>query len=207
MNAVGNQQGEDSEQGVSDVERQADVHDRHTAFDGVIWSVQRETFALGEEQLTREFVEHPGAVAVVALDEQDRVCLIRQYRHPVRAELWEIPAGLLDVPGESLEEAARRELAEEADLRADHWSVLIDHYPTPGSSSESIRIFLARGLHEVPVEERHEREAEEAQMIQRWVPLDEVVSTALGGGLRNANTLIGVMAARLRSEDTDPTRP
>lgn len=195
---------DDGRPGVSDRAREVDVHDRHTAFDGAIWSVQRETFELGEDRLTREFVDHPGAVAVVALDEENRVCLIRQYRHPVRAELWEIPAGLLDVAGESLEDAARRELAEEADLRAEDWSVLIDHYPTPGSSSESIRIFLARGLHEVPEEERHQREAEEAHMVRRWVDLDELVRAALNGGLRNANTLIGVMAARLRSGQSLP---
>lgn len=187
---------------VRDTEREVPVHDRHTVFDGAIWSVQRETFTLEDEQLTREFVEHPGAVAVVALDEKDRVCLIRQYRHPVRSELWEIPAGLLDVPGESLADAARRELAEEADLFAAEWSVLMDHYPTPGSSSESIRIFLARGLQEIPAEQRHAREAEEAHMIRRWVPLDEAVATALNGGLHNANTLIGVMAAQLRSGKT-----
>lgn len=198
---------ENSDLQVCDVERQVQVHDRHTAFDGAIWSVQRETFTLEDGQLTREFVDHPGAVAVVAIDDEERVCLIRQYRHPVRSELWEIPAGLLDVPGESLVDAARRELAEEADLRAEDWSVLIDQYPTPGSSSESIRIFLARGLQEIPAEQRHEREAEEAHMIRRWVPLDDAVTAALNGGLHNANTLIGVMAARLRTGNTDPDRP
>ncbi|WFP15586.1 NUDIX domain-containing protein [Citricoccus muralis] len=192
---------------VRDVARSVPVQDRHTAFGGAIWSVQRETFTLEDEQLTREFVEHPGAVAVVALDDKDQVCLVRQYRHPVRSELWEIPAGLLDVPGESLVDAARRELAEEADLSANDWSVLMDHYPTPGSSSEAIRIFLARGLQEIPAEQRHAREAEEAHMIRRWVPLDEAVTAALNGCLHNANTLIGVMAARLRTRNPDPDQP
>ncbi|MGM7667581.1 NUDIX domain-containing protein [Microbacterium sp. A93] len=148
----------------------------------------------GADLLVREFIRHPGAVAVVALDGQDRVRMIRQYRHPVGEELWEIPAGLLDVPGEAWVDAARRELAEETDLRAERWEVLTDFYTTPGSSSEGIRVFLARGLSEVPADERHERTGEEAGMPLAWVPVEEAVQAVLDGRLHNPSLVVGLLA-------------
>jgi 8-oxo-dGDP phosphatase len=102
----------------------------------------------------REVIEHPGAVAVVALDEAGRVLLIRQYRHPVAGQLWEIPAGLRDVAGEHPLATAQRELLEEVGYRAADWQVLADFYSTPGISSEKLRIFLARDLTRVPDAER-----------------------------------------------------
>lgn len=182
-----------------------------TAFSGAVWDVTRESFRMAPddpEVLVRELIRHPGAVAVVALDGQDRVRLIRQYRHPVGEELWEIPAGLLDVPGESLVDAARRELAEEADLRAERWEVLADFYTTPGSSSEGIRVFLARGLSEVPAAERHERTGEEAGMPLAWVPLEEAVQAVLAGRLRNPSLVVGLLALTAhRGRDDAALRP
>ena len=121
--------------------------------------------------LVRDFIDHPGAVAVLVLNEANEVLMINQYRHPVRMKLWEIPAGLMDIEGEAPHLAAARELAEEADLVATDWSVLVDLFLSPGSSSEAIRIFLARNPVPVPEDERHERTDEESDMEIRWVPL------------------------------------
>lgn len=164
---------------------------------GMIWDVVAETVDLGAGgTVRREYIDHPGAVAVVALDELGRVLLLRQYRHPAGRELWEPPAGLLDVAGEDAQVAAARELAEEADLVADRWDVLVDFYTSPGGSNEAIRIFLARGLSEVPLEERFSREAEELEMEPRWVPLEEAVLAVLDGALHNPAAVVGVLAAR-----------
>ena len=148
------------------------------------------------EVVGRELVEHPGAVAVVALDELDRVLLIRQYRHPVAATLWEIPAGLRDVHGEALVETARRELAEETGYRAADWRVLADFLSSPGISTERLRVFLARDLTVVPAEEReYVRQHEEAYLKVAWVPLDEVVRGILSGDLHNGVAMVGVLSA------------
>ncbi len=146
-----------------------------------IFDVVEETFPFGErgQTLRRSFVKHLSAVAVLAVDQQDRVLLINQYRHPVRMKLWEIPAGLLDVAGEPMLEAAQRELAEEADLQAQTWHVLSDFYATPGAHDEAIRIYLAEGLSEVPEAQRHTREAEEARSPRpgfRWPRLSRLCS-------------------------------
>lgn len=165
-------------------------------FDGAIWDVRRDAVDLGAAGVVhREYVDHPGAVAVICLDEDDRVLLLRQYRHPVGHELWEPPAGLLDVAGEDPLEAARRELAEEADLRAERWDVLVDYFSSPGGSSEALRVYLARSLTPVPEPDRHVRDAEESEIVLRWVPLDEAVAGVLRGDLRNPSTAVGVLAA------------
>ena len=167
-----------------------------TLHEGMIWDVVADEVDLGEAgTVRREYVRHPGAVSVVALDEDDRVLLLQQYRHPVRSELWEPPAGLLDVEGEPPHLAAARELAEEADLVAADWRLLAEYLSSPGGSDESLRVYLARGLGEVPEAERHTREAEEHGMVARWVPLDDAVADVLAGRLRNPSTVIGVLAA------------
>lgn len=155
---------------------------------------ERFTFGASDQELKRVFVTHPGAVAVVAVDADDRVLLINQYRHPVRMDLWEIPAGLLDVEGEPMLAAAQRELAEEADLRAANWHTLVDFYTTPGAQDEAIRIYLAEGLSEVPEAEQHTREAEEADMEFAWVELSEAVDAVLSGQLHNPSAIIGILA-------------
>jgi ADP-ribose pyrophosphatase len=144
----------------------------------------------------RELTEHPGAVAILALDEADRVLLIRQYRHPAGALLWEIPAGLRDVTGEPLLAAAQRELLEETGYRAADWRVLTDFLTSPGSSTERVRVFLARGLTEVPSAERdYVSEYEEASLQVAWVPLEEAVRGFLAGDLHNGVAAVGILSA------------
>ncbi|MCB7138155.1 NUDIX domain-containing protein [Cellulosimicrobium marinum] len=172
------------------------VLESHVVHAGRVFDLRSDVVDLGDGgRVTREYLDHPGAVAVVALDEQERVLLLRQYRHPVRRELWEPPAGLLDVVGEDARAAAARELAEEADLRADRWDVLVDYCTTPGGSNEALRVFLARGLSPVPEEERHTREAEELEIEPRWVPLDEAVAAVLRGDVHNPSAVVGLLAA------------
>jgi len=169
---------------------------RETLHHGVIWDVVSERFTLPGQDGTvvREFIEHPGAVGIVAVDSQGRVLLQRQRRQPVHAALWEIPAGLLDVAGEPALDTAARELYEEADLTAARWDVLVDQYNSPGSSSEAIRVYLARELSEVPEQERYERSDEELDMPSVWLPLDEAVDAVLSGRVGNPTTVAGVLA-------------
>lgn len=162
----------------------------------------------GDAVVTREFVKHPGAVAIVALDAEENVVLIRQYRHPVRSRLWEVPAGLLDIPGEPLVDAARRELAEEVDLIADSWHTLVDFYTSPGASDEALRIFLARDLQPVPEGERHQRQEEERDMEIARIPLAEAAAAVLAGAIHNPSAVAGVLAAHAaRDADWTPLRP
>jgi 8-oxo-dGDP phosphatase len=159
----------------------------------------------------REVVLHPGAVAVLALDEQDRILLIRQYRHPVGRLLWEIPAGLRDVAGEDPWATAQRELLEEAGYLARDWRVLADYFSSPGYSTERIRIYLARDLELVPKAERDfVPQDEEAFLLTSWLPLDEGVAKVFAGELHNGVAALGILAgyaarsggfARLRRAD------
>jgi 8-oxo-dGDP phosphatase len=150
----------------------------------------------------REVVEHPGAVGVVALDDEGRVLMIRQYRHPVGRMLWELPAGLRDVAGEPLLQAARRELLEETGYRARDWHVLADYFSSPGISTERLRVFLARRLDEVPVADRDfVPENEEAHLTLDWIPLDHAVSRVLAGDLHNGLAVVGLLAAQAASRN------
>jgi len=175
------------------------VADTAVVFAGMVWDVRRDTVDLGVAgEVRREYVDHPGAVAVVALREvegTDQVLLISQYRHPVGAFEWELPAGLLDVAGEPPWVGAARELAEEADLVAGRWDVLVDYYGSPGGNSEALRVFLARDLRDVPSDDRFTREGEERGMPVGWVDLDEAHEAVLAGALHNPSALIGILAA------------
>lgn len=170
------------------------------ALRGRIWDVRRDTVDLGEAgQVVREYVDHPGAVVVLPLRQDrgsDEVLLIQQYRHPVGAYEWELPAGLLDVAGEAPWEAAARELGEEADLVAGRWDLLAEYLASPGGMSEALRIYLARDLTEVPESERHQRTDEEAGMPVRWVDLDVAVEAVLGGRIRNVAAIVGLLSLR-----------
>lgn len=168
-----------------------------SVYSGRIWDVVQDTFELtaGDEPLVRDYIDHPGAVAILVLDADDRVLLVRQYRHPVGMQLWEIPAGLLDVEGEDPLAAAARELSEEADLTAARWDVLVEMFNSPGSSSEALRIYLAREPDSVPGHLRFERTEEEAEMQWEWVPLDEAVRAVLEGRIHNVSAVAGVLAA------------
>jgi 8-oxo-dGDP phosphatase len=145
----------------------------------------------------RTVVTHIGAVAVLALDEQDRVLMIRQYRHPVARQLWEIPAGLRDVTGEALVDTARRELLEETGHVAREWHALVDSYSSPGIIGERMRIFLARGLE--TADSAYQREGEEKFLRTAWVPLAEAVAAALAGKLHNGAAIQGLLAAHIAS--------
>lgn len=143
----------------------------------------------------REYVQHPGAGAVIALDDAERVALVRQYRHPVRHRLVEPPAGLLDVAGESYLAGIQRELAEEVDLAAARWHVLVDLFSSPGILGESIRIYLARGLSAAAAPDGFVKEGEEADMDVVWASLTDLVEAALAGRLHSPSLVCGVLAA------------
>ncbi|MEW1823615.1 NUDIX hydrolase [Arthrobacter sp. NPDC080031] len=172
-------------------------------YEGRIWDVVSDAFELGKDTgtLVRDYIDHPGAVAVLPMNVDGEILLLKQYRHPVGMDLWEIPAGLLDVAGEDFVAGAARELAEEADLTAATWNVLADFFNSPGSSSEAIRIYLARGLAEVPEGERHVRTDEEAEIELVWVTLDEAVSAVLEGRLHNPSAVVGILAAAAARAD------
>lgn len=176
------------------------------AFSGRVISIRSDEVAMpGGGRSTRDVVVHPGAVAVVALDEADRLVLVRQYRHPVGERLWELPAGLLDVAGEAAPAAAARELQEEAGLAAGSWSVLVDLLTSPGMTDEAIRIFLARDLRPV---ERPAGIDEEAEMTLERVGLDEAVARVLAGDLRNGPACAGILAAAVaRAQGFSRLRP
>lgn len=142
----------------------------------------------------RDVVVHPGAVGIVALDADERVLLVQQYRHPARHRLWEPPAGLLDIEGEDPLAAARRELFEEAHLVAARWDVLLDAFTTPGMTDEAVRVFLARDVSAAPGA-KYAGQHEEADMPVRWVPLDEAVAGIFAGRLHNPMAVMGVLAA------------
>jgi 8-oxo-dGDP phosphatase len=148
-------------------------------------------------QAERTVITHIGAVGILALDERDRVLMIRQYRHPVARPLWEIPAGLRDVTGEALADTARRELLEETGHVAREWHVLLDSYSSPGIITERMRIFLARGLE--AADSGYQRQGEEKFLQTAWVPLAEAVAAALAGKLHNGATLQGVLAGYIAS--------
>lgn len=165
-------------------------------FKGKIWDIARETFHYNGQPLVREFVKHPGAVAVLALDDQQRILLIRQYRHPVRSYLWEIPAGLLDIAGEERLEAAKRELMEETGYTAETWSKLTDFMTTPGGNDEVITIFLAQDLKHVG--HNLELEGEEVDMLKEWFPLSEALASVLASDIQSPSAIVAIMAAAHR---------
>jgi ADP-ribose pyrophosphatase len=169
------------------------------AFTGRIIAVRKDEVAMpGGTTSQRDVVVHPGAVAVVALDDQRRVLLVRQYRHPVARRVDELPAGLLDHDGESALAAARRELAEEAGLAASSWHVLADILSSVGMTDEAVRIYLARGL---SVVDRDVQEHEEQEMTTSWLPLDTAARHVLSGELENAIACVGVLAADRAARD------
>lgn len=164
-------------------------------FHGGVWDVRSDEIEFAGQEVVRDVMVHPGAVGVLALDDDDRVLLIRQYRHPVGWYLFEPPAGLLDKPGEDPLLAAQRELAEEAGYQADEWFVLVDFLNSPGGSSETFRCYLARGLSPIDGGRLFTGEAEETDLPRAWVPLDAARDAVLAGQLQNPTTVAGVLAA------------
>lgn len=163
-------------------------------FDGHVVRLRVDTVSMpGGGTADREICSHDDAVAVVALDERDRVALVRQYRHPVGERLWELPAGLCDVPGEDPVDTGRRELVEESGLEADQWRPVIEIVPSPGFSTERVHVFLATGLRRVT---RPPAADEEADMELAWVPFEETVEMILDGRMVNGIAVAGILAAR-----------
>ncbi|MCZ0989944.1 NUDIX domain-containing protein [Streptomyces diastatochromogenes] len=194
---------------IKDTPEEWEIRATETPFRGNKTSVRTDDVVMPDGSVVRrDYQVHPGSVAVLALDEEDRVLLIRQYRHPVRQKLWEIPAGLLDVPGENPLHAAQRELYEEAHVKAENWRVLTDVYTTPGGCDEAVRIFLARDLSEAEGE-RFETEHEETDMEYARVPVDELVRLVLAGDVHNNCLVVGVLSlVAARSEGgLDALRP
>ena len=175
---------------------ESEVNNRQIAFHGKIWDVVSKTFAFQGEELTREYIEHPGAVAVLAINEQDEILLIKQYRAPVNQYLYEIPAGLRDAEDEDDIEAAKRELAEEADYQAQTWTHLHSFYTTPGSSSEVIEIFLAQDLS--PTGYSFERTSEEKGMVPIWIPFAEVLESVMHSKTKSPTLVVAVLSLAAR---------
>ena len=175
---------------------------------GNVIDVRTDTVRMPSGDTTdRDVVVHPGAVGVIALDDQERVLFVQQYRHSVGHLCWEPPAGLLDEVGEDPLEAARRELFEEAHVRAERWDVLVDAFTSPGMTDEAVRIYLARDVR--PAEgARHQGEHEEHDMPTRWVPLDDAVGSVLAGDVHNPMAAMGVLATVVaRRDDYATLRP
>ena len=181
------------------------VTDSEVVLDAPIIAVRRDQVVMpGGATAAREIVEHFGAVAVVALDEQGRVAMVEQYRHSVGERLLELPAGLLDMHAEDELECAKRELQEEAGLAADEWGVLIDLVTSPGFAEEAVRVFIARGLSEV---EQPEAENEEADMGFTWMDLDTAADKALSGEIVNSIAVSGILAAARLVARGESARP
>ena len=178
---------------------------RRLEYDGALVRVRVDTVVQPDgSRAEREVVEHVGSVAIVAVDEQQRVLLIRQYRHPAGQYLWELPAGLCDKPGEPPLDAAQRELAEEARLRATAWRTLVDLRPSPGISTEICRVYQAEQLD--TEEQAGSRPDEESELQSRWVPLPQAVSEVLTGRITNGLAVAGLLAAAA-GIDAVPARP
>ncbi|MEV1022744.1 NUDIX hydrolase [Streptomyces sp. NPDC050264] len=179
---------------IKDTAEKWEVRATETPFVGNKTSVRTDDVVMPDGSVARrDYQVHPGSVAILALDDQERVLVLKQYRHPVSMKLWEIPAGLLDIPGENPLHAAQRELYEEAHVKAEDWRVLTDVYTTPGGCSEAVRIFLARDLSEAEGD-RFEVEDEEADMELARVPLADLVQGVLAGDLHNNCLVVGALS-------------
>lgn len=170
------------------------VSDSETLHVGRVLAVRLDQVVMpGGRVARREIVEHPGAVAIVALHDDASVMMIDQYRHAVGRRLRELPAGLLDTAGEEPVSTARRELVEEVGCTAQEWSVLVDVVSSPGFSDEAVRVFLARGLTEIGRPAGGDDEEADLSVVR--VPLTDAVRQVLAGEIVNASTVAGLLAA------------
>ena len=178
--------------------------DSETLYVGKIFALRADEVRMpGGNTARREVVEHYGAVAVIAMDDDDNIVMVYQYRHPVGRRLWELPAGLLDMSSEPAHVTAARELKEEAGLSAQNWRVLVDLVSTPGFSDESVRVYLATGLSDVGRPDAHD---EEADLVAQWFPLDDAVRMAMSGEIVNTIAVSGILAAHAVRDDFDSLR-
>lgn len=139
-----------------------------------------------------DMIRHPGAAAVVAIDDKRRVCLVRQYRHGIEDFLWEIPAGKLDA-GEPPAIAAVRELAEETGVTAQHWEPLGVYLPAPGLMTERVYLYMA-----LRVEKGTPAPESDEELELQWVPLEEAMRMVIDGRLDDGKTALGLMRAHGR---------
>ncbi len=194
---------------ISDVAEEWRVISSETPFQGRVTGVRTDEVEMPDGSTARrDYQIHPGSVSILALDEQQRVLIVRQYRHPVRQRLWELPAGLLDVPGENPLHAAQRELYEEAHCKAGEWKVLVDFYTSPGGTDEALRLFLATDLAEAEGD-RYAAHGEELEIEIARVPLAELVALVLAGELHNPTLITGTLAlhAALTGAGVQSLRP
>ncbi|WP_035794459.1 NUDIX domain-containing protein [Kitasatospora mediocidica] len=194
---------------ISDQAEEWRVLSSQTPFQGRVTGVRSDEVEMPDGSVARrDYQTHPGSVSVLALDGQQRVLLVRQYRHPVRQRLWELPAGLLDVAGENPLHAAQRELYEEAHCKAGEWRVLVDFYTSPGGTDEALRLFLATDLADSE-EERYAAHGEELEIEVARVPLEQLVGRVLAGELHNPTLVTGTLAlhAALTGPGLDALRP
>jgi len=194
-----------------------DPHDGHpphdfavvsdeTLYEGAIFALRRDDVRMpGGRIAGREKIEHYGAVAIAALDDEERLVMIYQYRPAIGRRIWEMPAGLLDAAGEDPLEAAKRELVEEVGVEADEWSTLVDVVGCPGFADESVRVFLARGLRSV--DRPASADDEESDLAIRRVPLDDLVVGAMSGEVVNGPCIAGVFAAAAVRDGRCAARP
>lgn len=165
--------------------------DQSVVFEGRVWNVVTDTFDFGGQKLARDYIKHPGAVAVICINEANEILMIRQYRRPVGKFLWELPAGLLDVVGEPEVEAAKRELAEEAGFAAGHIEHLVTFHPSPGGNSETITIFFAKDL--VPIEYDFEKTGEEVDLQPTWIPINEAIASVMASEIKNSISMLAIL--------------
>ncbi len=169
------------------------VTNREEIFSGYVMDLRRDDFDFGGETLRREYIVHPGAVAIMGMDHEGNLLLVKQYRHPQGKVMWEPPAGLLDALDEDPLECAKRELLEETGYEASKWEVLLDFANTPGGSSEQIRIYFAQGL-KMHDGGRPPSSDEESSMTVHWVPISEVLASIGQGLVTNAALVVGTLA-------------
>jgi len=185
---------------------QFDVVASQEIYRGHVLALRADEVAMpGGNVVRREVVEHFGAVAVLAVDDADRIVLIHQYRHPLGRRLWELPAGLLDVPDEPPQRTAARELVEEAGVAADRWEVLVDVAASPGFTDEVVRVFLATGL--TSVDRPEMADDEEADLVVHRIEWAEAVRMVLAGEIVNAASVGGILALQAVRSGAAVTRP
>jgi ADP-ribose pyrophosphatase len=178
------------------------IVDRKTVFSGMVWDVRHDAFELNGETVERDYIVHPGAVAIIALNDSGELLLIEQYRHAQGKIMWEAPAGLMDLANEDPLETAKRELFEETGYEAKTWHVLLDLANTPGGSSEQIRIYFARDLSLHP-DGRPTGSAEELDMPVHWIPIPDVLESIRRGAVTNPQLVAGTHAALIAMAEPD----
>lgn len=187
---------------ISDRQVSHSIVDRKTVFSGMVWDVRHDAFELNGETVERDYIVHPGAVAIIALNDSGELLLIEQYRHAQGKIMWEAPAGLMDLANEDPLATAKRELFEETGYVAQTWNVLLDLANTPGGSSEQIRIYFARDLSPHP-DGRPIGSAEERDMPVHWIPIQDVLESIRRGAVTNPQLVAGTHAALIAMAEPD----